>query len=241
MPIVVGRRPVEEALRGQRDVKVVHVADNAPDNPVCQQILALCDAREIPVIFEPRPVLDKLSQGSRHQGIVAEVAAYKYHQVSDLIEATSAQSQALIIALDHVVDPQNYGAIIRTAVAAGADGIVVARERAAPVSPAVVRAAAGATERAMVAQGNLSQALDQLKSASYWVIGADAAAQDLVWDVDLAGKVVFVFGSEGSGLSRLVAKKCDMKARIPLASGMDSLNVSVAAAIMIYEAIRQRR
>lgn len=212
---VYGRRAVAEAERGRRGVRRVLSADDV-------------GAEE----------LTRLAGSPHHQGIVAEVDPYPYADPDSLLDA----KDALVVALDQVQDPHNLGAVCRTAEAAGASGVVIPDRRAAAVTPAVCRASAGAVEHLRVARAaNLSDWLERAKSVEgVWIYGADAEGTEAYTTADLTGRVVLVLGSEGKGIRPRVAAACDALLTIPIAGRTASLNVSSAAAVMIYEAIRQR-
>jgi 23S rRNA (guanosine2251-2'-O)-methyltransferase len=212
--IVYGRRPVAEAKRGRRMVRRVW---SAPET----------EAGE----------LTRLAGSPDHQGIVAEVDPYPYADAAALLD----QPDGLIIALDQVQDPHNLGAVARSAEAAGAAGLVIPGRRAASVTPAAVKASAGATEHLPISMvSNLAEWLARAKDAGAWVYGAEANAAAPYTQTDLTGKVVLVLGSEGKGLRRLVAERCDALISIPVRGRVASLNVSAAAAALLFEAVRQR-
>lgn len=189
-----------------------------------------------PLTLEPAYRLEELSGSPDHQGAAAEVEAYAYQDPAGLLEGRD-----IILALDRVQDPHNLGAIIRTAEAAGA-AVVIPRHRAAGVTPAVVKASAGASEHADIAQvRNLSDFLADAKRAGFWTYGAAAGAEQAYDAPDYRDRTVFVLGSEGEGLGRRVEEACDQLVSIPLQGRVNSLNVSVSAAIVLYEAVRQRR
>jgi 23S rRNA (guanosine2251-2'-O)-methyltransferase len=213
--VVYGRRPVAEAQRGRRQVLRVVTADDAsPDE------------------------LTALAGSPDHQGIVAEVEPYPYADADDLL----ADPKALIVALDQVQDPHNLGAVCRSAEAAGATGVVIPDRRAVSVTPAVCKASAGAVEHLAIAQvRNLADWLEAAKAKEgLWVYGAAADGAEPYGSVDFTGPVVLVMGSEGSGLRPRVADTCDALVSIPLQGRAASLNVSAAAAVLLFEAVRQR-
>jgi 23S rRNA (guanosine2251-2'-O)-methyltransferase len=212
--VIYGRRPVEEARRGRRRV---HREWSAPDTPE-DELGRLCGSPE-------------------HQGIVAEVDPYPYADAGELLDDESA----LVIALDQVQDPHNLGAVCRVAEVAGAAGVVIPSRRAAAVTPAVCKASAGAVEHLAVARvTNLADWLGTGKEAGAWIYGATAEARKLYTDLDWRGRAVLVLGAEGSGLRRRVAASCDELVSIPVRGEIGSLNVSVAAAVIAFEALRQR-
>jgi len=215
LAVVYGRRPVAEAERGRRRVHSVWTADELP-------------AEE----------LTRLAGSPDHQGVVAAVDPYPYADPEALLEIPDA----LIVVLDQVQDPHNLGAVCRSAEAAGAAGVVVPERRAAAVTGAVCKASAGAVEHLAVARvSNLADWLGRAKQAGAWSYGADASAPTVYSDAELTGKAVLVLGSEGRGLRPRVAASCDLLISIPLRGRVDSLNVSAAAAALLFESVRQRR
>jgi 23S rRNA (guanosine2251-2'-O)-methyltransferase len=218
---------------------MVLVVEGAPS----QQVSAIAsEAERAGVALERRSpeALDALARGTRHQGVAAISAKdYPYVDLDSVLESASANP--LLVALDEITDVHNFGAIVRSAVALGADGVITLRDRAAPVTPAVVRSAAGATEHARIARvTNLARTLEAVSERGFTSVGLDGAGDRVITDVDLRGPIVLVVGSEGRGLRRLVRERCDLVARIPMHGPIGSLNASVAAAIALYEAKRQR-
>jgi 23S rRNA (guanosine2251-2'-O)-methyltransferase len=237
--VIAGRHPVLEALRAGRPLNKLWVAEHA-DGGSLSEILAR--AREMGVVVQrvPRARLQKVA-GDAHQGVVAFAAARAYAALEDVMARDTGQAP-LIVLLDELNDPHNLGAIVRTAEAAGAQGVVVPKRRSASLTATVAKASAGALEYLPVARvSNLVQAIDRLKEAGYWVFGADAEAQRLYTQVDLRGPTAFVIGAEGSGLSRLVKARCDEIVKLPMLGRVGSLNASVAAGVLLYEAVRQRQ
>jgi 23S rRNA (guanosine2251-2'-O)-methyltransferase len=220
----------------------VLISRTAPVRGPLQEIVAGAHSRSIPVQRVDARRLDDLSRGLPHQGVAALAAAEALADLEDLLELARRRTEApFLLVLDGVEDPQNLGAVIRTAEAAGAHGIVIPRRRAAGLTPAVARAAAGATAYLPVAGvGNLVQALERLKAAGVWVVGADAAARDRYDEAGLAPPIAIVLGGEGRGLHRLVRERCDRAVHIPLYGRVGSLNVSAAAAVLLYEVARHR-
>jgi 23S rRNA (guanosine2251-2'-O)-methyltransferase len=205
---------VAEAKRGRRRVRRVWTADDTD-----------------------REELTRLAGSPDHQGFVAEVDPYPYAEADRLL----GKPEALVVALDQVQDPHNLGAVARSAEAAGVDGLVICGRRAAAVTPAAAKASAGAVEHLAIARvTNLAQWLAGAKDAGAWIYGAEANAESPYTQTDLTGKVVLVFGSEGKGLRRLVAERCDVLVSIPVRGRVASLNVSAAAAAVLFEAVRQR-
>jgi len=228
--LVYGRRAVREALRGQREVLELFATERA--------------AAAEPWLAEARPrvrpdrELSELVGTRDHQGAVARVEPYRYADAYEL----AAVERPLLAVLDRVTDPRNLGAVCRSAEGAGATGVVVPAHGSAVITPAVARASAGAIEHLPVAVvTNLARYLQEVKGPELWVFGADGEAETSMWDADLAGGLALVFGAEGKGLRPLVKRTCDALVSIPLAGEVDSLNVSVAASVLLYEAKRQRR
>jgi len=196
-----------------------------------QEIIELCRKRGIVVRFEPREALDRVANGAAHQGVVAVGAAHSYASYPAVLAGAE-----LIVLLDGVEDPHNLGAILRTAHAAGAAAVLIPERRAAGLTEAVAKAAAGALEHIAVARvGNISQTLEELKKRGFWIYGVDERGDRLYSAIDYARPAVFVLGGEGHGLHQQVRKHCDMVVRIPMAGAISSLNVSVAAGVVLFE------
>ncbi len=235
--VLYGIHAVAEALRS-RPVEYVAISRGAA-NPRLQQLIDECRSAGVSLRFLPRAALERQAGTTHHQDVIAVCAAKAYESLEALLEGNA---KPLLVVLDGVEDPANLGAVIRTAVGAGAAGIVVPERRAAGLSPAVARAAAGALEHARVARvPNLPRALATLKKQGLWVYGFEAAAPTTYYDLDYRSPCALVFGGEGGGLHRLVGEGCDQRASIPLQNAVESLNVSVAVAVVLYEAVRQRR
>lgn len=234
--VVYGINAVTEAIRA-RSVEYLLVAQGQQSRRV-QELIDASRAAGISVHFAPRTALDRTAGTSHHQDVVAICAAKAYDDLETLVEG---RERPLLVVLDGVEDPGNLGAIVRTAVAVGADGIVIPERRAAGLTAAVSRAAAGALEHARIARvTNLVRALVDLKKRGVWIYGFEAKAEKSYLDIDYKGACALVFGGEGRGLHRLVREACDEIARIPVYGPVESLNVSVAAAVVLYEAVRQR-
>lgn len=234
--LLYGINAVKEAI-ASRPIDHVLMREGAGGKRL-QEVMGECRARGIPVRFAPRPALERLAQTSHHQDVVAVCSSRAYQDLGVLI---GCQSPALLVVLDGVEDPANLGAIVRTSVGGGANGIVVAERRAAGLSPAVARTAAGALEHARIARvKNLARALGEMKESGLWVFGFEAGAEKSYADLDFKLPCALVMGGEGHGLHRLVRDSCDQLARIPLQGPVESLNVSVAAGIVLFEALRQR-
>jgi 23S rRNA (guanosine2251-2'-O)-methyltransferase len=224
---IIGSRPVDYLLVAQ-----------GQHGPRLQEIIEACRSRGISVRFAPRPALDRAAGTPRHQGVVAVCAAKAYDDLETLV---GPDERPLVVVLDGVEDPANLGAVVRSAVAAGASGVVIPERRAAGLSPAVARAAAGALEHSRIARvTNLTRALVDLKQRGLWIYGFEAQAEKSYLELDYTGSCALVLGGEGHGLHRLVREACDQLASIPLHGPVQSLNVSVAAGVVLYEAARQR-
>ncbi len=238
MNILTGIHSVREALRAGRPLDRILIARGRHGERI-EEIVRLARERGVPVRFEERRQLDRAAGTREHQGAVALPAAQRSLALEDLLRR---EPQAgLIVLLDGVEDPHNLGAIIRSALAAGADGIVIPERRSAGLTDAVARASAGAVTHLPLARVvNLARALEELKEAGYWLVGLDERAERPYTAVDLTARVGLVLGSEGKGLRDLVRKRCDFLVSIPTAGPVRSLNVSVAAAVVLFEAVRQR-
>lgn len=232
--LVYGRRPLREALRGPREVLELWVTERASKAEPW-----LRDTR-LGVRPQTRPERELTeAAGTRdHQGVVAWAEPYRYADAHEI----AAGDSPLLVCLDQVTDPQNLGAVARTAEAVGASGIVVPAHNAARVTPAVVRASAGAVEHLPIGVvTNMARYLDEVKSPTLWAWAAAGDAETELWEADFTGGVALVLGAEGKGLRPLVRKTCDRAVAIPLTGNTESLNVSVAAAVLLVEACRQRR
>ena len=235
--VICGRNPVREALRAGRPIHKIIVAGKG--NGALREITSLARARGVPVQFADRAVLDRLTGGVRHQGVAALAAPVGYADPDGLV---AWKEKPLLVALAGVQDPRNLGAVVRTAEAAGADGVVIPARRAAGITPAAEKASAGALAYLPVARvTNLARFLEQMKEKGLWVVGADPEAEQVYWDADLRGPLVLVVGGEEAGLGRAVRAACDLLVRVPMTGKVGSLNASVAAALLIYEVVRQRR
>jgi 23S rRNA (guanosine2251-2'-O)-methyltransferase len=230
MSPLAGIHPVREALRAGRPLEYVLIAKGAAGQRL-QELIELCRERRVPVRFEPREQLDRAAGRTPHQGVVAFGAAEKYAS----LEATAA-SGGLHVILDGVEDPHNLGALVRTAHAAGAAAVVIPERRAAGLTDVVARSAAGALAYLPVVRvTNVNRALDELKERGYWIYGLDERGEFVYDQVEFTKPTAIVLGGEGKGLHEQVAKHCDSLVRIPMAGGVASLNVSVAAGVMLFE------
>src|SRR5687767_6540408 len=239
MDLICGINPVLEALAaGTRHFDRLLIVKGSRNQRVTEAV-ARASQQGIPLRFEARETLDRMAGGLSHQGIMAVVSAKPVIDLETLLD--EARTPALVVLLDGVEDPRNLGAVLRTAEAAGADGVLLPERHSAGLSEAVSRASAGGLEHVKVARiGNVAQAIETLKSRGLWVVGFDAAGTER-WDtVDYRRPLVLVLGGEGRGMRRLVRERCDHLVSLPLFGHVGSLNVSVAAGIALYEVIRQR-
>ena len=239
--IIAGRNAVMEALRSQRSINKILLQDGAKGGSI-SEIIAVAKERNLALEFVKAEKLDKLMPGMRHQGIAAMVAPIAFRSLEDVFAKAEAKNEPpFIILLDELQDPQNVGAIIRTADAAGVHGILLPKRRSCPLNAVVAKISAGAVEYVPVVQiGNIAQTIEELQARGCWVVGADMDGATY-YKSNLKGALVLVIGAEGKGLGRLVKQKCDAIVSIPMVGGVSSLNASNAAAILMYEAVRQRR
>ncbi|MEG6523914.1 23S rRNA (guanosine(2251)-2'-O)-methyltransferase RlmB [Desulfotomaculum sp. 1211_IL3151] len=239
--IIAGRNPVREALRAGRPINKIVMTKGAGGGPLAE-ITKLAKVNNIPIQLVEREHLDKMNPGVPHQGVLAYTAAKEYVEFEEILAIARAKGQdPFIIMLDEMNDPHNLGAIIRTADAAGAHGVIIPQRRSVALTATVAKASAGAVEYVPVARvTNLDQTIRQLKDEGLWVVGADMAGSEIHWEAKLTGPLLLVIGGEGKGLGRLIKERCDMLVRLPMAGRVGSLNASVAAALLIYEVVRQR-
>ena len=236
--IIYGVNPVLEALRAGR-VRGLRVA--ARHDKRIQELIDLARRRGVSVERADAQTLDRLTRGGVHQGIAADVDDAREFSVADLLAAATTDAAPLLIVLDGVEDPHNVGAILRTADAAGATGVIRQSRHSATLDGIVAKASAGALATARIATVvNIARAIEALKAGGVWTVGLADAATDDYTAVDLTLPTAIVLGAEGSGLRRLVSERCDRLVRIPMAGAVSSLNVSVAAGVVLYEAVRQR-
>ncbi|ACG73507.1 RNA methyltransferase, TrmH family, group 3 [Anaeromyxobacter sp. K] len=243
MRVVYGVNPVRELLRaGGGDVAEVWLAEGGTRGAAFAELERLGRGAGAKVRGAPRAKLDRLAGTDRHQGVVAVVADFRYAELEDLLARAQAGGRPpLLVVLDGVEDPHNLGAIIRSAHALGAHGVVIPRDRAVGVTPAVAKASAGAVERCPVARvTNVAKTLERLKEAGIWSVALAADGERPLGEADLKGPTALVLGSEGEGIRPLVRRTCDLSARIPMSGDLDSLSVSASAAVALYEAARQR-
>ncbi len=239
--MIEGRNAVIEAYRSGRTVDKLYLLDGCQDGPILT-IKREAKKQNTLVRYVDRERLDQMSQTGKHQGVIAVAAAYEYAEVEDLLNLARQKGEdPFLILLDNIEDPHNLGAIIRTANLAGAHGVIIPKNRAAGLTATVARTSAGALNYTPVAKvTNLAKTIEDLKKEGLWFVCADMDGTEM-YDLNLKGPIGLVIGSEGEGVGRLVKEKCDMTASIPMKGDIDSLNASVAAGILAYEVVRQRR
>lgn len=238
--VIYGIHTVDEALEAGERLRAIHISDDRKRDPMMRRILENAKAGNVPVRFEDRNWFAQLPYKA-HQGCVALAQPYSYASLHDVL-GTARKGGRLFVILDHITDPHNLGAIIRTAESVGADAVVIPERRAAGVNATVRKAAAGAAEHLPIVRvANIADTIRTLKKANIWAVGADASpdSQDMV-EADLNRDLALVMGAE-DGLSQLVKRECDFLIRIPMHGQTESLNASVATAVLLYEALRQRR
>lgn len=238
---IVGKHSVLEAIKAGRAINKIWVADNAQKHFV-QPILNEAKQSGIVVQTVNRRKLDQMVSGLQNQGVVAQIAAYDYATPDDILDHAKRKNQVpLILILDEIEDPHNLGAILRTADCTGVHGVIIPKRRSAGLTATVSKISAGAVEYVPVAKvTNLSQTINWLKDQGVWIAGADGAADQTVFESDLTMPLAIVIGNEGKGISRLVKEHCDFLVKLPMMGSIQSLNASVAASVLAYEALRQR-
>ena len=239
--LIEGRNAVSEALRAGRTIDKLFIARGDTDRTLAR-IAARARERGIVVTECDRRKLDAMSVTHAHQGVIAQAAMREYCTIDDILEYAAGRGEdPFVVVCDEISDPHNLGAILRTAECAGVHGVVIPKRRSAGLTAVVDKTSAGAAEHLRIARvANITAALRELKDNGLWIYGADAEAASGLWDTSLTGKICLVIGSEGFGMSRLVRENCDMTVSIPMHGKVTSLNASAAAAVMIYETLRQR-
>lgn len=237
---IEGRNAVLEAFRSGKTIDKLFVLDGCQDGPV-KSIIREAKKTDTIINFVDKERLDRLAGTGHHQGVVAQVAAYEYAEVEDILKAAKDKGEApFIFILDEIEDPHNLGAIIRTANQAGAHGVIIPKRRAVGLTATVAKTSAGAINYTPVAKvTNISKTIEDLKKQGMWFVCADMDGTTM-YDLNLTGPIGLVIGNEGSGVGRLVKEKCDFVASIPMKGDIDSLNASVAAGVLAYEIVRQR-
>lgn len=238
---IEGRNPVMEALRADREIDKILVQQGEKQGSILR-IISLAKEKKIIVQEVAKQKLDMLSSTHNHQGIIAFAAMHQYVDVEAILSKAAEKNEPpFIILADEMTDPYNLGSIIRTANAAGAHGVIIPKRRSVGLTAVVAKASAGAIEYVPVAKvTNLAQTIDNLKDQGIWIVGTDVDGQQNIYEANLKGAIGVVVGSEGKGMSRLTKEKCDFLVRIPMKGEIQSLNASVAGAIVMYEVLRQR-
>ena len=228
---IYGKNVVKEAILDGEQIKKIYLANNFRDD----EILSIIDRKQIPVKRITKDQINHMVNGN-HQGIIATVKDYEYNSLDELIKENS-----LLVILDHLEDPHNFGAIIRTCEAAGVDGIIIPKNRSVSVTPTVIKVSTGAISNVKIAQvTNINQTIENLKKQNFWIVGTDMNGTDYT-QIDYTGNIAIVIGNEGAGISKLTEKNCDFIASIPMRGKTNSLNASVATGIIVFEAVNCRR
>ncbi|PMC34185.1 23S rRNA (guanosine(2251)-2'-O)-methyltransferase RlmB [Bacillus sp. UMB0899] len=237
---IIGRNPVIEVLKSPRDINKIWVAENSLKGQA-QQITKLAKERGITINFVPKKKIDQMVEGN-HQGVVAQVAAYEYVHVDDILNVAEQRGESpFLLLLDEIEDPHNLGSIMRTADAVGAHGIVIPKRRAVGLTATVAKSSTGAIEHIPVARvTNMARTIDELKEKGVWIVGTDAKGADDYRNLDGKMSLALVIGSEGKGIGRLIKEKCDFLVKMPMVGHVTSLNASVAASLLMYEVYRKR-
>lgn len=236
---VAGRNPVLEILKTEREVEKIFILKGELKGSI-KKIIGIAKDRNILIQEVDKDKLDSLAKGVAHQGVVALVSSYEYATVDDILNKAKKNDELpFIVILDGIEDPHNLGAIARTAECAGVHGIIIPKRRSAQVNETVYKASAGAVEHVLIAKvNNINNVIDELKEKGLWIYGADMDG-DLYFNTSLKGAVALVIGNEGKGISRLTKEKCDCLVKIPMVGRISSLNASNAAAVLMYEVVRQ--
>ena len=239
--MIFGRNPVTELIKSGRSVNKIFFAEGSQDGSI-KKILAMAKDAGIVCEFVNRAKLDKICEGGRHQGVVADAAAVQYSTVEEILNfAASKNESPFIILLDELEDPHNFGAILRTADAVGVHGVIIPKRRSVQLNSTVAKTSAGAVEYVKVAQVvNVAQTLKKFHEIDLKIVGSDMSAEKNFSEVDLSGGIVLIIGSEGKGMRRLTKENCDLLVKIPMRGKINSLNASVASAVLMYEIFRQR-
>ncbi len=235
--IVYGRNVVKEAIRSRHEIREIRTTEEAAEHLV--GLLEGVSKSGIPVKTVKNRDLDSWTRGGGHQGVAARIKPFENPSLEDILSVSPGGGP--VILLDQVQDPRNFGAIARTALASGAKGLIMAQRRSAPISPVAVKASAGALFHIKAAYlTNLARIIDKVKNFGYWIYGAEGNARQSLYEVDFAEKTALVFGGEGKGLRPLVRDKCDIEYKIPMVGSVESLNVSVAVGVTLFELLRRR-
>jgi len=240
--LVAGKHPVLEALRSGRELNKIWIAEGA-QKTLTGPIVAEAKKQGVVVQYVDKRKLDSMVPGVAHQGVVAQAAAFAYAEVEDLLALAGKRGELpFILLLDEIEDPHNLGSILRTAECTGVHGVVIPKRRSASLNATVMKTSAGAAEHVAVARvTNLAQTIDKLKEAGVWVAGTDVSAAQDVYGMKFDMPLAIVIGNESKGMGRLIKEKCDFLVKLPMLGQLNSLNASVAAGVLMYEVVRQRR
>ncbi len=240
--IIYGIHPVREALRSSQPIFEKLFVSAKDPSPALKEILDSARKKQVPVTLTTREELDRLTGRGFHQNVAGLVQELSYSDLEEVLtRSKNGKTSGLLLILDGIQDPQNFGSLIRTAAGFGAHGMIIPKDRAVGITPVVVRASAGATAYLPIIRvTNIAQTIERLKSESFWVYGAAGEAKDPVYELDLTINLAIVIGSEGKGIRPLVKKKCDRLFSIPMAGPISSFNASVSGGIVLYEVMRQR-
>ena len=231
--LVYGRNVCEEYLKKSEKVRKIYLQEGFHD----ENLKILIEKSKIQPVFKTKKEIDQLANGN-HQGIILDVVDFSYTDYHEFIQS----EDSFIVILDHLEDPHNLGAIIRTSEAAGVDGIIIPKDRSVAVNSTVIKTSTGAIDNIPISMvTNLNQTISDLKKNGFWIVGTDMDNSTDYREIDYTGKIALVIGNEGSGISRMIRESCDFIAKIPMYGKVNSLNASVAAGIMIYEVVRQKR
>lgn len=238
--IIYGKNPVIEALQSGREINKMIFLEGSKDKNM-QKIIEMAKAKKMLIQFSERRIMDKMTDGENHQGVIAYVSPYEYYELDELIKIAKDKGEPpFLIICDEITDPHNLGSIIRTANAVGAHGVIIPKRRSAAINQTVVKTSCGAVEYVPVARvTNVTQTIKQLKEAGVWIVGTEMGAP-LYFEANLTGSIAVVIGNEGDGISRLVKETCDFMVSLPMLGVVSSLNASVAAGVVMYEVLKQR-
>lgn len=239
--LIMGKNPIIEAINSERPINKIYISEGI-NSASLKNLFSLLKEKKIVIQYVPRKKLDQMADGANHQGVIAEVAPYDYHELYDLVAKTKATKPLpFFVMLDGIEDPHNLGSILRTADVTGVDGVIIPKRRSVGLTSTVAKTSAGAIEYIPVSRVvNLAQTVDYLKAEGFWIVGTDASANQSYFELDYKIPICLVIGSEGKGISRLIKDKCDFFVKMPMAGHVNSLNASVAAGIIMYEVYKQR-
>ncbi len=240
MANIEGRNPVIEAIKNDREIDKLMIANGAKEGSI-KKIIAMAKEKNLVIQYVDKHKLDEISTSHAHQGVIASVSEYEYYELDELIKSVTEKGEdPFFIILDEITDPHNLGSIIRTADAVGAHGVIIPKRRSVHITPTVVKASAGAVEYVPVCKvTNIVNTIKTLKEHGLWIAAADMDGQTF-YEQNLTGPIGLVIGSEGFGISRLVKKNCDFTVKMPMVGNVTSLNASVAGSILLYEIFKQR-